>query len=319
MKNNIDCRIVQDLLPSYVDGLASEYTNQVVEEHVKSCVPCNQMLQRMQEPEKRGESAEKEVDYMKKVRKKMSRLIAVSLISIGMFLLGVLACCLIYERVVPKNYQDVFVNDEVNYFIVNHPASGSKITLGNYEAEDLKGMLELGKYYYDGKEENIIEGDLFWVYVRGIYGQIYEFKITDKHKIYYDGKVYDVRDNKIIYEFLESKIQESQMWSDYEKSFYYFLDGKYVMKTDGDKTQVPTFEFDLENKTYSYLPSSYSSYREEGTFSISGQTVTLRGNHTFVFQIQDGPMLSFDAERSDELKNLGTGEPIKTGVKFIKE
>ena len=209
MNNNIDCRIIQDLLPSYVDGLTSEYTNQAVEEHVKSCEPCSQMLQRMQEPEKRGESAEKEVDYMKKVRKKMSRMVAVSIISIGMFLLGILACFMIYERVVPKNYQDVFVNEEVNYYVASYPASGSEITLGKHAVKELNRMLELGKYYYEGREENIIEGDLIHVFVRCFYGQEYEFKITDQHKIYYDGKVYDVRDSKFIYEFLEAKIQET--------------------------------------------------------------------------------------------------------------
>ena len=31
MKNNIDCRIVQDLLPLYVDGLTNEYTTNVIE------------------------------------------------------------------------------------------------------------------------------------------------------------------------------------------------------------------------------------------------------------------------------------------------
>ena len=55
MNNKIDCRIIQDLLPSYIDGLTSEYTNQVIEEHVEECEPCKEMLQRMQEPEKKQE------------------------------------------------------------------------------------------------------------------------------------------------------------------------------------------------------------------------------------------------------------------------
>ena len=32
-----ECKIVQDLLPSYVDKLTNEETNQYIEEHLKEC------------------------------------------------------------------------------------------------------------------------------------------------------------------------------------------------------------------------------------------------------------------------------------------
>ena len=317
MSKNMDCRIIQDLLPSYVDGLTSEYTNKVVEEHIKSCEPCNQMLQQMQEPEKYEDSTEKEVDYMKKVRNKMHMLSIIS--SISIIILVILACFMVFNRIVPKNYEDIFVNDEINYFMVSHPMSASQITLEMEDAEELIGMLEDGKYYYEGKEENVIYGDLLWVKAYGNYGQIYYFQITDKNKIYYDAKVYDIRDDKMIFEFLDSKIQEAQSWIDYEKTFYHFLDGEFIMKTEGDITQVARFELDMDTKTYSYLPFAYSSYWEQGTFSIDELTVTLRGDHTFVFQIQDENILSFNAEKSDEIKDISKDEPITTGTKFIKE
>jgi len=73
MECNLDCRIVQDLLPSYVDGLTCEYTSEAVRRHVETCPACAELLRRMEEPEHREELAGKEVDYLKKVRSRMNR------------------------------------------------------------------------------------------------------------------------------------------------------------------------------------------------------------------------------------------------------
>ena len=35
MKEKRECKIVQDLLPNYVDGLTNEETNKYIEEHIK--------------------------------------------------------------------------------------------------------------------------------------------------------------------------------------------------------------------------------------------------------------------------------------------
>ena len=37
MKNDLTCEGVQDLLPSYVDGLTSDVSNQAVEQHIVRC------------------------------------------------------------------------------------------------------------------------------------------------------------------------------------------------------------------------------------------------------------------------------------------
>ena len=45
--NKIPCEIIQDLLPSYIDQLTSDKTNATVEEHIKECPACEQMLKKM--------------------------------------------------------------------------------------------------------------------------------------------------------------------------------------------------------------------------------------------------------------------------------
>ena len=42
-----ECKIVQDLLPSYVDKLTNEETNQYIEEHLKECKECQKVLENM--------------------------------------------------------------------------------------------------------------------------------------------------------------------------------------------------------------------------------------------------------------------------------
>ena len=44
MKNDLSCEVVQDLLPSYVDGLTSEASKEAIERHMESCKGCGEVL-----------------------------------------------------------------------------------------------------------------------------------------------------------------------------------------------------------------------------------------------------------------------------------
>ena len=43
----INCDVIQDLLPSYSDKMSSNATNTLVEEHLKNCKKCNIALNNM--------------------------------------------------------------------------------------------------------------------------------------------------------------------------------------------------------------------------------------------------------------------------------
>ena len=49
MKNNIPCEMIKDVLPSYVDKLTSDVTNNLVEEHINECKDCKNILESMQD------------------------------------------------------------------------------------------------------------------------------------------------------------------------------------------------------------------------------------------------------------------------------
>lgn len=46
----MNCNIIKDLLPSYIDGICSEDTTNVVEEHLQHCEECRLYLELMEQP-----------------------------------------------------------------------------------------------------------------------------------------------------------------------------------------------------------------------------------------------------------------------------
>ena len=69
--------MIRDLFPSYIDGLTSEVTNQLIEEHVKECEDCRAVLLSMRGPADAPrnqtvttQEEQKEIDFLKKNKKK---------------------------------------------------------------------------------------------------------------------------------------------------------------------------------------------------------------------------------------------------------
>ena len=79
MKNNIPCEIIRDVLPSYVDKLTSEVTNNIVDEHIKECKECKGVLEAMEDTNIKvnNEEDKKEIDFLKKNRKKNKKVIII--------------------------------------------------------------------------------------------------------------------------------------------------------------------------------------------------------------------------------------------------
>lgn len=98
MKN---CDIVKDILPLYVDGVVSEETKELVEEHLRVCENCKKELEDLtQMLPKLKVDVEEEVEVFKKVKSQINRkkYIAAS-ISIALTLMVVVIGYMIYENV----------------------------------------------------------------------------------------------------------------------------------------------------------------------------------------------------------------------------
>ena len=74
------CEIIRDLLPSYIDGLTSPESNDVIEEHLKECHTCEKYLKEMNQElsEKEIINRDKEIEPFIKISEKTFYKIALS-------------------------------------------------------------------------------------------------------------------------------------------------------------------------------------------------------------------------------------------------
>ena len=102
----INCEIIRDLIPSYVDGVCSEATKRCVEEHVAACDGCRQMLASYKSHMLSGEKLERRgLDGLEKIRKKMKLQTAVCyLVLIFLIYCGI----------------EVFIANHTNYAMFNN-------------------------------------------------------------------------------------------------------------------------------------------------------------------------------------------------------
>ena len=82
MENKISCDVIKDLLPTYLDELTSEESNQMIEAHINECAECKKTLENMRTPEIDEEQIEiekKEIDFLKKSRKHLETVLGVTI------------------------------------------------------------------------------------------------------------------------------------------------------------------------------------------------------------------------------------------------
>ena len=85
----MDCRIIQDLLPLYVEKLASEESVKAVEEHLKSCPECMNKLEALTCEVPPLPQADREIQPLKRARRSLLLKLPAIILSIALVLTGV--------------------------------------------------------------------------------------------------------------------------------------------------------------------------------------------------------------------------------------
>lgn len=68
--NKLNCNIIKDLLPSYLEGICSQDTRYIVEEHLSECTDCRRLRQMLSETELVSEQTSRlEINYIKKLKR----------------------------------------------------------------------------------------------------------------------------------------------------------------------------------------------------------------------------------------------------------
>jgi len=89
MKEKKDCKIIQDLLPNYIEKLTNDDTNTYMEEHLKECEECKEIFENMQKDLKLNnvKRDDREVKYIKKYNNKLKLLRNILLVIFVLFII----------------------------------------------------------------------------------------------------------------------------------------------------------------------------------------------------------------------------------------
>ena len=122
----IECDIVKDLLPLYVEQISSEASNRVIEEHIAECEQCKTIYQEMKSPKLHiqydREPAESFHKYVKKGKRKLGVKVAVItaavillLVIVRLVAIGALVAFLALDGVKAEVYEDTDVSHYMWY------------------------------------------------------------------------------------------------------------------------------------------------------------------------------------------------------------
>lgn len=78
----ISCEVIKDLLPLYQDGICSDESRKIVEEHLQSCDECRELLDNMNQTIYVSGNMDKyeEIADLKKLSKKWNRKMILSML-----------------------------------------------------------------------------------------------------------------------------------------------------------------------------------------------------------------------------------------------
>ncbi len=105
----IDCNVIKDLLPSYLDKITSEQTNRLVEKHLESCNKCSKILEEMNKKiDTKIFDQNEQIDYLKGFKKEKK--IAI-IKTICIFIIIILMIFLFFQEIVSKFNFDIDINN----------------------------------------------------------------------------------------------------------------------------------------------------------------------------------------------------------------
>lgn len=162
-----ECKIIEDLLPNYIEKLTNEETNEYIEKHLENCEDCRKKFENMKSEIKLNlnKSDDREVNYIKKVGNKLKLLrifILIIVIILIVFIANTTRKIIILSDLSEKaekyelsnnfkkttsyydSEQDVFVKSE--YYVLNNDIYTNLTRVSN-------GDIEIIKIYYNSETE----------------------------------------------------------------------------------------------------------------------------------------------------------------------
>ena len=112
----MNCKIIQDLLPLYADGIASEETNEAVMEHIAECKECGEIYKKMTERSEiiENQQNDRDVDYMKKIKSRGIKITAAAIGILSFITAAVLICLKLFYWGFEVTPDDIIIEREIS-------------------------------------------------------------------------------------------------------------------------------------------------------------------------------------------------------------
>lgn len=188
-----ECKIVRDLFPNYIEEMLSDETKEFVESHMNDCNECKELLELVKEEKtveikKRHTEDEHEINYLKKLRRKLLTLKSI----IILFILVILIAIVSY--LIKFSYTQYILNSAYEKIQEIEKLENFKLSIEEYRINYEIGMNDeqfsnTTYYYKDGKYKERINGRITngnLIYAnRDYYGEI---NSNTRTEIYLDEK-----------------------------------------------------------------------------------------------------------------------------------
>ena len=107
-----NCKLVKDLLPSYIDDVTSKETKEFIEEHLKECKDCKKHLDEMNS--ELDKEKVKDIETVKEIKKYKRKIFTLKflVIAVVLIIVGTVAHNLGYKYYIVKNsIEHSFINE----------------------------------------------------------------------------------------------------------------------------------------------------------------------------------------------------------------
>ena len=147
-KTELPCAVVEDLLPAYLEGLTSAETNAAVEDHLASCPACAAKRAAMggggDAAQAEQAEAAREVDYLKKVRRRNRKRVAAAILcTVLVLLLGFAAKIFIIGTPLDPGGVAVDTQEEGGVLQVGISSLGSGNAFHGWKVQDEDGIVTI--------------------------------------------------------------------------------------------------------------------------------------------------------------------------------
>lgn len=167
MNTNKKCKLIQDLLPNYIERMTSEETNQFIEKHLNECNECDNVYKNMNKELciKEKKIDEKKINIFKKINTEM-KILKVIILIIIIILLGIFIVKIVNinkieslsEKINYNNYYERIVETTEKYTKrIEYYQNNDNFIIISTKINKDNIIEKIIEYKYNGKEYRYIE------------------------------------------------------------------------------------------------------------------------------------------------------------------